>query len=44
MNDVKKAIHSSINVVPGSNLVKNDRSNLINQIMPQARIYYREVV
>jgi hypothetical protein len=44
MNDVKKAIHNSINMVPGSNLVKNDRSNLINQIMPQARIYYMEDV
>ncbi|AJR05016.1 hypothetical protein AW14_14605 [Siansivirga zeaxanthinifaciens CC-SAMT-1] len=42
MNVAKKAINGSINIVPGSKLVRNVGSNLINQITPQARIYYRE--
>jgi hypothetical protein len=44
MNVAKKAIHSLIKIVLGTKLVRNIGSNLINQIMPQARIYYMEDV
>lgn len=44
MNVAKKAINTSINMVPGSKLVRNVGLNLINQITPQARLYSREEI
>ena len=44
MNVAKKAINTSINMVPGSKLVRNVGLNIINQITPQARLYSREEI
>lgn len=44
MKAVKTAINNSINIVPGSKLVRNVGSNLLGQIIPQAKIFSKEEI
>lgn len=44
MKAAKTALNSSINMVPGSALVKNVGLNLIGKIIPQAKTYTKEEI
>lgn len=44
MKAVKTAINSSINIVPGSTLVRNVGSNLLGQIIPHAKTFSKEEI
>ncbi len=44
MKAVKTAINNSINIVPGSKLFRNVGSNLLGQIIPQAKIFSKEEI
>jgi hypothetical protein len=44
MKAVKTAINNSINIVPGGKLVRNVGSNLLGQIISQAKIFSKEEI